>query len=127
MNSFNINCYCVVLSTDIPNNKKYILSLDKDNIVLPKIPATLEVIKNTNQTLMDYLKDLKIADNDLSLIPQIISLHSSYIEGEDNDINTVYGFLVDYHTDIKDSYWISFEYTEPNKYSNLIFDVIQKL
>lgn len=127
MNSFNVSCYCVVLSTDIPNNKKYILSLDKDSIVLPKIPATLEVIQNTNQTLINYLKELNIADNDLSLIPQIISLHSPYIEGAENDINTVYGFLVDYHTNIKDSYWISFEYTEPNKYSNLIFDVIQKL
>ena len=127
MNNFDITCYCIVLSTDIPNNKKYILSLDKDTIILPKIPATLELIKSTNQTLINYLKELQIADNDLSLIPQIISLHSPHIEAEEHEVNTVYGFLVDYHTSIKNSYWIPFEYTEPNKYSNLIFDVIQKL
>ena len=127
MNNFNITCYCIVLSTDIPNNKKYILSLDKDDIVLPKIPLTPEVIKNINQTLMNYLKELQVADNDFALIPQIISLHSPHIEAEEYEINTIYGFLVDYHINIKNAYWISFEYTEPNKYSNLIFDVVQKL
>lgn len=127
MNNFNITCYCVVLATDIPNNKKYILSLQENEIVLPKIPVTLEIIPNINQTLINYLKELKISDNDLSLIPQIIALHSTHIEAGDNEINTVYGFLVDYHTNIKDCYWVSFDYTEPNKYSNLIFDVIQKL
>lgn len=127
MPSFNIDCYCIVLSTDIPKNKKYILSLNKEDMVLPKIPVTADVLENTNQVLIDYLKKLNIADNDLSLIPQIISLHSPYIEAPDNTINTVYGFLVEYHENIVDSYWIPFEYTEPNKYSNLIFDVVQKL
>jgi len=127
MNKFDIDCYCVVLSTDIPKNKKYILSLNQDDIILPKISVNSDNKNNINQALINYLKELKISDNNLSLIPQIICLNSDNIESSDTTINTVYGFLVDYHETIISSYWISFEYTKPNKYSNLIFNVIQKL
>jgi hypothetical protein len=127
MPSFSINCYCVVLSTDISNNKKYILSIEPDKITLPSIPVTKDMIENTNQSLISYLKDLNVSEDDLSLMPQIICLHSGHIPSDENTINTVYGFLVDYNPDIKNAYWISFEYTQPNEYSNLIFEVIQKL
>ena len=128
MPNFSIVCYCVVLSTDIPNNKKYILSLEPDRIVLPTIPViNKDIIKNINQGLITYLKSLNVSDDDLALIPQIICLHSEHIQHDENTINTVYGFLVDYNVDIKNSYWVSFDYTQPNEYSNLIFEVIQKL
>lgn len=127
INNFRINCCCVVLSTDIANNKKYILSIDPEKIVLPSIPVTKDVIENTNKSLITLLKNFKVAEDDISLIPQIITLHSPYISSDKDTINTVYGFLVDYNPDIKNSYWISFEYTQPNEYSNLIFEIIQKL
>ena len=127
MHKFNIDCYCVVLTTDMPNNKRYILSLEKETISLPKVIATSELISHTNKVLIEYLKNMNISQSDLSLIPQIICLHSSHIEEKEDTINTVYGFLVDFNKEIKDSYWVSFEYAEPNKYSNLIMDVVQKL
>jgi hypothetical protein len=65
--------------------------------------------------------------NELELMPQLISLHSRFIEESPNQINTVYGFIIDQTDNINNSYWIEYDYLTQNKYSNLIFETTQKL
>ena len=67
--------------------------------------------------------------SDYDLMPQIISINSKHIEKtSENTLNIVYGFIVPYSKNLSDqAHWIKFDYLEPTKYSNLIFEVVQKL
>jgi hypothetical protein len=124
---YKIVANLIVLSVNINLNKRYILSLSKDDIILPTINFDKNKISNTNQMVIDYLKELNVSNNDLFLIPQIICLDSIYIKSDNNTINPVFGLLVDYNSNIKDCYWYEFEYGIPNQYSDIIIEVAQKL
>lgn len=127
-NLFNININLVILSVNMTLNKRYILSLSKNEIILPRIiNANKNKTLNINQTIIEYLQSLKVADNHLLLMPQIISIDSKYINEDTNTLNCIFGLLVDYNPSIIDSYWYEFEYAIPNKYSGLIIEVAQKL
>lgn len=126
--SFKVRIYCVLLSTDIPNNKQYILSSSKDSIEIPYFNLESSMLDNLEFNIIAKMKDL-IFVSDIELLPQLISLHSSQLEIIENSLNTVYGFLVKYTTNINSDkvYWQEFNYLTPNKYSNLIMQVIQNL
>lgn len=125
---FNIIANLVVICANLHNGKKYILSLNNNDIKLPSLELDKDKLLVLNRTLMDYLKSLNIGNDNMSiLIPQIISLDSTHIESDSESINVVFGFLVDYYSNINNCYWIEFDYGIPNKYSNLIFEVVQKL
>lgn len=126
--TFKVRIYCVVLSTDIPNNKQYILSSSKDSIEIPYFNLESSMLDNLEFDIISKMKEL-IFVSDIELLPQLISLNSSQLEIIENSLNTVYGFLVKYTTNINSDkvYWQEFNYLTPNKYSNLIMQVIQNL
>lgn len=125
---FIVKANCVVLGVDMKNMKKYVLSTDKENIIFPQVTLDKESIKTINATIVDYLHKNVNYVSDIELLPQLINLHSNYIDNpETTDLNAVYGFVVDYNPDIKEWYWIEFDELQPVKYSNVIFEVMQKL
>lgn len=130
MTNFNIKLYCVLLSTDIPNNKQYVLSLSPEAIDIPYFELTQDMLSNIETNLIAKMKEL-IFVNDIELMPQLIALHSNDFDTntDNNSLNAVYGFLVKYthNINIDKVSWKEFKYLEPNKYSNLIMRVIQNL
>jgi hypothetical protein len=125
--NFEVKINLVVFSTDLPTNKKYILSLSPDEIILPTLSPSKKDTININKYVIDYLQSLKVSSHNIILVPQIISLDSKYIDSNMETLNPVFGFVVDYFPNIVDSYWNEFDYTIPNKYSNLIVEVVQKI
>jgi hypothetical protein len=124
--SVKVKVNCVVLGTDISNNKQYILSLDDKEIVFPHLYIDSKNKENIELHITDLLKSHMFI-SELELMPQIISLNSNYIIAAKNEINTIYGFVVKHTISIDKAHWIPFDYSQANPYSNLIFEVIQKL
>lgn len=126
--NFSVKIHCIVLSTDIPNNKQYILSSSKDSIEIPYLNLEKSMLSNLELDIILKMKEF-IFVSDLELLPQLISLHSSQLEVTENSLNVVYGFLVKYTKNINTEKvsWQEFNYLTPNKYSNLIMQVIQNL
>lgn len=126
--TFAVQLNCVVLTTNIPLNKKYVLSLDKDNIVIPALSLTKEYLSNDklDNHIIEFLKQY-IFVSDLELFPQLISLHSPYINNSNNHLNTIYGFLVNYTNSLNNCYWVEFDYLQPVDYMPLLIEVIQRL
>jgi len=126
--NFSVKIHCIVLSTDIPNNKQYILSSSKDSIEIPYLNLEKSMLSNLELDIISKMKEF-IFVSDLELLPQLISLHSSQLEVTENSLNVVYGFLVKYTKNINTEKvsWQEFNYLTPNKYSNLIMQVIQNL
>lgn len=123
---FKIKINCVIFGTDQKYNKQYILSLNEDDIVIPHIYLKNTDLKNLDKNIVEYVQSL-VFTNELELMPQLISLHNKFIEETPGEINVVYGFVIDKTDNINNSYWISFDYFTPNKYSNLLFETTQKL
>jgi len=129
MSNFHIKLNFVILTTDVENNSQHILSTDSSTILLPSIDLNLEWVDNLDLSIINYLKNEYIFVSEYDLLPQIISVNSKHIEKEnENTLNMVYGFVVPYSKNLSDqAYWIRFDYTNPVKYTGLIFEVIQKL
>jgi hypothetical protein len=126
--TFEIKLNCVVLTTNIPLNKKYVLSLDKDNIIIPSLNLTKELLSNDklDSQIIEFLKQY-IFVSDLELFPQLISLHSSHLNSTEVSLNTIYGFLVNYTNSLNNCYWVEFDYLQPVDCMPLLIEVIQRL
>jgi hypothetical protein len=127
---FNLKAHCVVLGTDIRNNKKYIASTLPEDIKFPCLNLDAKSIETLNSTLIYFLQNKIKYASEIELIPQIINLHSKDIVNEEdkqNNLNIIFGFVVDYQPNLQDCYWVEFNDLQPVQYSNLIFEVIQKL
>jgi len=123
-NKYTISIQCVVLSTDISNNKQIVLSLSKDQIEFPSFECNSDFLNDTEEYLIQYLKKY-IFVNDVELLPQIINLDTKYIS---NNINIIYGFITTKTSSIGNgANWFEFSYQQPNPYSNILFEVTQKL
>ena len=127
MEKYIVNLNLIVLAIDKIRGRQYILSQHPHNIVLPSLEMTNSIRDSgIEEQLIKYLQKF-IFTNELELTPQLINLHSKHIEIKDNTLNTVYGFVIDYTENINELFWIEFNYTNPNTYSLLIFETIQKL
>lgn len=129
MSNFHIKLNFVILTTDAESSSQHILSTNSSTILLPSIELHSEWVDSLDSNIINYLKNEYIFVSEYDLLPQIISINSKHIEKEnDNTLNMVYGFVVPYSKNLSDqSYWIKFDYTNPVKYTGLIFEVIQKL
>ena len=127
---YNVNINCVIFGVNIGLNKKCILSLNKEDIKFPKMVLKLDDLNDINNNIIKFLKTY-IFINELELIPQIISFNNPILndENNNNEINTVYGFIIDYKSSIDNSkvYWIDFDILKEHKYSTVIFETMQKL
>lgn len=126
MELFKIKIYLVIISTDKKYNKQYVLSSDADNITIPSFYLDSSMLEKLDTCVTEKAQEL-VFTNSLELMPQLISLHNRFIEEISGEINCVYGFVIDKIDNINNSFWIGFDYFNPNKYSNLIFETIQKL
>jgi len=126
-NKYTVNIQCVVLSTDIPNNKQFVLSLSQDQIQFPNFVCNSDFLKNTETYLVDYLKKY-IYVNDIELLPQLINIDTKYISDNEDTLNMIYGFITSKTNSIGNgACWFEFIYQEPNPYSNILFEVTQRL
>jgi hypothetical protein len=126
LSKFNIKLYLIVLGVDKQNGKRYVLSLDNNKIIPPTISLTKDILDNLQTNIVKYIQEF-VFTNELELIPQLISLHSSNMETIDGELNTIYGFVIDKTDQINNSNWIEFSYTNPTEYSLVIFETIQNL
>jgi len=125
-NKFLVNANCVVISFENNTNSidsTKILSLDKENLIFPKIPIYSNNILNINEKIIDTLKQ-HIITNYIYLIPQLISV--TQLDNTES-IDLVYGFFVQYTNNINNSYWISMDSIVDSIHYNLLYEVIQKL
>ena len=125
---FSIKIAYAVLSTDIPNNKKYILSTTEDNISLPLLDYTEDFVNiNLESKVIEYLKNFIIV-SELEMIPQLISFNDILFPNkEEKTTYILYGFIVSHVPSLNNCYWKEFDYLKPNEYNNIIFKVIQNL
>lgn len=128
MSKFKVNLNCVVFSTNIALNQRLVLSLDKDKIVLPSCLLNAEMIsKGIDESLIEFLKQYVFV-SDLELMPQLINLHSATLcENNSDALDVVYGFIIQHTMSLNNAFWLEFDFLTPQPYSNLLFEVIQKL
>jgi hypothetical protein len=120
---YNINIKCIILSSQIELNKKYVLTKSEniwDPIVLQLADGWLPDIE---KKLIDEIKNF-IFVNELELLPQIISLK---IGSEKNCIDIIYGFVVNYTESLNKCFWLEFDFLKEEPYSTLLLETIQKL
>jgi hypothetical protein len=123
---FNLKIHCVVFSTNINLNKRFVLSSDPNNIVFPCFDLSIEHLKDINHQIIEFLKSFVFV-SDLELLPQIINIHHGDLSENPNDINTVYGFIINHTDSLNNAHWIEFELLKEQKISPVLFEVIQKL
>jgi len=128
---FNININCVIFGVNINLNKKCILSLNKEDIQFPKLNLQSAHINDINGSIIQFLKNF-IFINELELIPQIITINNALLKSTsniENEINIVYGFIIDYKSsiDTNNVHWVDFDIFKEHKYSPVIFETMQKL
>lgn len=125
-NMFNVKINCVVFSTNINLNKRYLLSLDSNQIILPSFGLLSEHLENTEYKIVEFLKQFVFV-NELELLPQLININSKSLSDNESDLNIVYGFIINHTNSINNSHWLEFELLKEQKYSSILFEVMQKL
>lgn len=125
MNSlFKVNLQCIVLTSEIEKNKKYVLTKQKDTWDPPILELNSDWdFVNFDAQIIKKMKEL-IFVNDLELLPQIISIKKY---SDDNILDIIYGFIVNYSESLSDCYWLEFDLLQEKEYSGILFEVIQKL
>ncbi len=120
----------VILSTDIPNNKKYVLSTDKNKISLPYFYLDNTNYNNIKNTIYESLKD-KMVISPLELMPSFITINQDDLPEDMKNseiLNIVYGSVIPLNQqNINDLYWVEFNLLLSTPYSNLLFQVIHSL
>lgn len=125
----NIKLHLIILSTDIAKNKKYVLSTDKENLVLPCFDINPDNSKNIKQSIEDFLKE-RIVISPLELITSLLFINPTSLPEElrdDNTLNIIYGSVIVFNTNTNGLYWQEFDFLLPHAYSNLLFDAIHTL
>ncbi|MFM7795448.1 MAG: hypothetical protein ACKO7N_01650 [Candidatus Nitrosotenuis sp.] len=128
MNNFKVNLNCIVFSTNITLNQRLVLSLDKEKIIFPSLYLNSDNLNHLDDTLIQFLKQYVFV-SDLELLPQLISLDNSILNNDPNNatLNVVYGFIVNHTNSLNNAFWVEFQLLKEQPYSNLLFEVIQKL
>jgi hypothetical protein len=125
-NLFSITINCVVFSTNINLNKRFVLSLEENTIKLPSFELSTQDLDNIEHKIMDYLKSILFV-NDLELLPQLININSKILSKDHSHLNIIYGFIVSHTNSLNNSHWVEFELLQEQTYSPLLFEVMQKL
>lgn len=125
---FNVNIHCVVFGVNASLNKRCVLSVDNDKLVLPKFILQNDLLKNLNENIIKFLKQYVFV-NDLELLPQLISLNHVSLNQEQDTLDIVYGFIIDYNSSIDNTkaYWIDFDILKEQPLSLVLLETIQKL
>jgi hypothetical protein len=126
---FQINVCVAILSTNIPQNKKYILSTDEKTLKLPQFLLNSDNINNISESIYEYISP-NLVVSPIELRPSLLSINSINIPKElrkTNVVNILYGSVIVFTTNIKDLYWQEFDFLLPHPYTNLLMEVVQNL
>lgn len=123
---FNVKINCIIFSTNINLNERYILSLDSTKLVFPSFDLSQSHLDNIEYEIIQFLKNLVFV-NDLELLPQLININSKVLSEENNTLNIIYASIINHTKNINNSYWLAFDILKEQTYSQLIFETIQKL
>lgn len=129
MNKLSCYIYLTILSTDMPNNKKYVLSTKKEELNLPGFELNHDNILNIDNFIFEYLKNILVV-NPLELRPSLLSINSKSLPAsikKENELNIVYGSVIPLTQNLHNSYWQEFDFFLPHPYSNLLFEVVHSL
>lgn len=125
-NIFKVKINCVVFSTNINLNQRFILSLKNDTIALPSFNLVEEHLENIEYEIIKFLKEFVFV-NDIELLPQLININSKVLSKDNQELNILYGSLIKHTENLNNCYWVPFDLLKEQPYSTLIFEVIQKL
>lgn len=124
---FNVVIQYVILSTDIAQSKKYVLSLDDQQIKFPQLECNKSNVENISVELIKYIKNF-IYLSDIELIPQLVCFNDISIPNKkENTVYLIYGFVVRFTPSINNCFWKEFDYFKPNESTPLLVKVIQNL
>lgn len=131
MNQHDLFCpilHCVVFGTNKQTNKKFVLSINRDKIIFPKLSLTKDLLNNDiEDNLIKFLKQYVFV-SDMYLMPQLINIHSSIFDTQqENILNIIYGFVIEQTININNSYWIELDLTKSIPENTLLYEVIHKL
>lgn len=116
----------VILTTDIVNNKQYVLSLSDQEIIFPELGCDDKCFQHIELCLIDNIKKYLTVNNELELLPQIINLYPS--PTKENSIDIIYGFLVTKTKLDNNGHWYEFSYKDlQTKKNQILFEVTHKL
>lgn len=121
--TFNVNIRSVVLTIRTDLNQRYILSTDSSEWNAPVFSLTSDMLTDVVNELVKKMREL-VFTNELELIPQLITIQPG---DNPNDLNIVYGFIIQYTSSLNNCFWIEFDFAKEKPYSNLILEVAQKL
>lgn len=109
-------------------NQRFILSMDPEKIVFPVMQLTHNMKNNIDNELIQFLKQY-IFVSDFELLPQLINIDSPILStnNESSILNVVYGFIVKHTNSVNNAFWLEFELLKEQPYSNILFEVMQKL
>lgn len=128
---FDINIHIVIFTTDVQNNKKYVLSTNKDNINLPQIKVDQQKKENIDQSICEFIRQKHLFLSDYEILPQFVSFHSKALSQAENSIDMVYGSIVPFDCQKNDEncYWLEFNIgeLENSEKSYLMMNVIRSL
>jgi len=130
MSKFYHNANLVIFTTDIKNNKQYVLSTDKNEIRFPFLEIKGESKKDIDSSIDNYIRENILFLKNEELFIQLISLNEECISDNPEIISSVYGFIVPQETQVNyEKYnWIEFDLlNESNKYNILFIDIIRSL
>jgi hypothetical protein len=125
MANFNVVINCVVLGTNISSRKQYILSASPDTFQPLQFQLEPSQLESLEQNIIAFLKQ-HIWVDDLELLPQIINIHSKYLDTP-GSLNIIYASVVNHTPSINNAHWIEFNLLAEQPYSTFILEVIQKL
>jgi len=120
---YNVNIKCIALSSQMELNKKYVLTKTENEWDPPTLALNNEWFPNIEKNLIDKMKNL-IFVNDLELLPQVVSVKQN---DDQQSIDIIYGFIIGYTESLNECFWLEFDFLQEKPYSQIIFEVIQKL
>lgn len=125
----SISVNIIVFTTDIPNNKKFVLSIDAKEIVFPKFSVTKENRNDIDKQICDLIRNNYMYLSDMEILPQFITLNSENLCNEDSTLEVVYGCIVPLtsHINHDKCRWSEFDLSNQDPNSFLLLNVIRNL
>jgi hypothetical protein len=120
---FKLNIRPVILTISRELNQRYILSTDSSDWIAPSFEMNTETLLDLDNKIIKKIKEF-VFTNELELMPQLINIKPG---SNTNEIDVIYGFIIEYTTSLNNCFWIEFDFAQEKPYSNLILEVAQKL
>lgn len=120
----------VIITTSPEEQKTYVLSTDKEQIVLPKFEITQENRYDILLNMCDFLRENYILATDIEFMPKLVTVHSRELEeDQQEDLQLVYASLVEksLQRDEENAHWIEFSFLSQDKIVPIIFEAVRSL